>query len=233
MSMQEQQGKENAKEKDKDKKKKNKLNKEKKFYLFTAIGCAAVLVAIIIVAIAVNNAGSVANQGTPPSSEATLPDNPNDSNEANKPDKPNEPVSGENEGMILPVATVNIGNEYGFFHTQTLNNYYMHTGVDFTASAGAEVFAVEDGIVESIYKDDLLLGTEIVVNHGEGLKSVYRFVNEAEGLKVGAEVKKGDVIATVAEATGNEYKDGAHLHFEIIANGESVDPTLHLTLEEK
>ena len=210
--------------------KKPRMNRERKFYLFTAIGCAAVLVAIIIVAIAVNNAGSVANQGTPPSSEATLPDNPNDSNEANK---PNEPVSGENEGMILPVATVNIGNEYGFFHNQTLNNYYMHTGLDFTASAGAEVFAVEDGIVESIYKDDLLLGTEIVVNHGEGLKSVYRFVNEAEGLKVGAEVKKGDVIATVAEATGNEYKDGAHLHFEIIANGESVDPTLHLTLEEK
>ena len=229
MSMQEQQGKENAKEKDK--KKKNKLNKEKKFYLFTAIGCAAVLVAIIIVAIAVSNASNVNNQGAkPPASESTQPSKPDSPSE---PDKPDEPVSGENEGMILPISTVNIGNEYGFFHNQTLNNYYVHTGVDFTANAGEEVFAVEDGVVESIYKDDLLLGTEIVVNHGEGLKSVYRFVNEAEGLKVGAEVKKGDTIATVAEATGNEYKDGAHLHFEIIANGESVDPTLHLTLEEK
>ena len=233
MSMQEQQGKEKAKEnKDsKEKKKKTKLSKEKKFYLFTAIGCAAVLVAIIVVAIAVSNAGSATNQGAnPPSSESTLPDEPD---EPSQPDKPDEPVSGETEGMILPVASVNISNEYGFFHNQTLNNYYVHTGVDFATNVGAEVFAVEDGVVESIYKDDILLGTEIVLNHGNGLKSVYRFVTEAEGLKVGAEVKKGDVIATVAEATGNEYKDGAHLHFEIMANGESVDPTLHLTLEEK
>ena len=233
MSMQEQQGKENAKEK-KENKKKTKLSKEKKFYLFTAIGCAAVLVAIIVVAIAVSNSGSATNQGAnPPSSESTLPDQPDEPSTPDEPNKPDEPVSGETEGMILPVAAVNITNEYGFFHNQTLNNYYVHTGVDFTTSAGAEVFAVEDGVVESIYKDDILLGTEIVLDHGNGLKSVYRFVTEAEGLKVGAEVKKGDVIATVAEATGNEYKDGAHLHFEIMANGESVDPTLHLTLEEK
>ena len=43
----------------------------------------------------------------------------------------------------------------------------------------------------------------------------------------------GDVIATVAEATGEEYKDGAHLHFEILKNGTSVVPTGYLTLEEK
>ena len=101
------------------------------------------------------------------------------------------------------------------------------------AEVGAEVFAVEAGVVESIYKDDLLLGTEIVVSHEGGLKSVYRFVTEAEGLKVGDSVKKGDVIATVAEPTGNEYKDGAHLHFEITKQGTNVDPTEYLTLEEK
>ena len=60
-----------------------------------------------------------------------------------------------------------------------------------------------------------------------------RFVTEKEGLTVGQTVKKGDVIATVAEPTGNEYKDGAHLHFEVLENGKSVDPTKHLTLEEK
>ena len=41
------------------------------------------------------------------------------------------------------------------------------------------------------------------------------------------------MIATVAQASGNEYKDGAHLHFEISVSGENVDPALHLTLEEK
>ena len=101
------------------------------------------------------------------------------------------------------------------------------------ATAGTEVLAVEAGVIESIYKEDLLSGTQIVVDHGEGLKSVYCFVEETEGLKVGDSVEKGDVIATVAEANGNEYKDGAHLHFEIVKNNINVDPAIYLTLEEK
>ena len=92
---------------------------------------------------------------------------------------------------------------------------------------------MESGTIESIYKDDILLGTEIVVDHGNGLKTMYRFVSEAEGLKVGDTVEKGDVIATVAEANGNEYKDGAHLHFEIMQDGKTIDPALRLPLDEK
>ena len=79
----------------------------------------------------------------------------------------------------------------------------------------------------------MLSGTEIVVDHGNGLKTLYRFVEAKEGLKAGDSVEKGDVIATVAEANGDEYKDGAHLHFEILENGKKVDPAKHLTLEEK
>ena len=137
------------------------------------------------------------------------------------------------EGMIAPLETVNVGNDYGFYYNQTLNSYYEHAGVDFMAAAGTEVFAVEDGTIESIYKDDLLSGTQITVDHGDGLKSVYRFVTEAEGLTVGASVAKGDVIATVAEATGDEYKDGAHLHFEVFENDVNIDPIKYLEFDEK
>ena len=145
----------------------------------------------------------------------------------------NKPVDGEQDGMILPVVSGAVLNDYGFYHNQTLNTYYGHEGLDFATEVGADVLVAADGVVESIYKDDLLLGTEITVDHGEGVKSVYRFVTEVDGLTVGAKVNRGEVIATVAEATGNEYKDGAHLHFEILENGKSVDPTIYLTLEEK
>lgn len=217
-------------------KKKQKMSGERKFYLFTAIGCAAVLIAIIIVAIAVTNSNDV-EQGMrdPASSESVLDPEP-DNSEEDKPtdaEKPDEPVITLPEGMTLPVQSASLLNDHGFYHNKTLNNYYVHVGVDFSASAGTEVFAVEDGVVESIYKDDILLGTEITIDHGDGLKSVYRFVTEVDGLKVGMEVERGEVIATIAEATGNEYKDGAHLHFEILENGKSVDPTSYLTLEEK
>ena len=171
----------------------------------------------------------------PVSNSSTYEPEPEDSEEDKPTDaeKPDEPVVTVPEGMAMPIQTATLLNDHGFYHNKTLNNYYVHVGVDFAASAGTEVFAVDDGVVESIYKDDILLGTEITVDHGDGVKSVYRFVTEIDGLKVGETVERGEVIATVAEPTGNEYKDGAHLHFEILENGKSVDPTTYLTLEEK
>lgn len=124
-------------------------------------------------------------------------------------------------------------NEYGFYYNKTLNNYYVHTGVDFSAEQGSEVFAVASGTIESVYTSDVLVGTQITIDHGNGVKSVYEFVTAKEGLKAGDKVEKGDVIATVAEPNGKEYKDGAHLHFEVFENGKNIDPSKYLTLEEK
>ena len=58
-------------------------------------------------------------------------------------------------------------------------------------------------------------------------------VDVSSNLEVGQTVAKGQVIATVAEASGNEYKSGSHLHFEIIADGKNIDPTTVLNIEEK
>lgn len=250
--MKEQNGNEKDKEKSGNgKKKKWSLNGEKRFYLITALGCAAALLAIIIVAVAVTNSSDVDQQAGVNNNNSAVLDN----NSANtdvggdiggdigggeegeevggEEDGDDEQVTNTPDGMVSPVAAVTVSNDYGFFYNQTLNSYYEHKGVDFVAPAGTEVKAVEAGVIESIYKDDLLSGTEITVDHGEGLKSRYRFVTEVEGLAVGASVAKGEVIATVAEATGDEYKDGAHLHFEIVQQGVQMDPTTYLTLEEK
>ena len=206
--------------------KKKKLNSEKRFYLFTAISCAAILLIIIVVAVMVGGSGAGGNSALlPPVGGNSSSDGGNGETE--------EPVITLPEGMISPLAVVTVGNDYGFHQSGTLGWYYVHEGVDFAAEVGTEVLAAEDGVVESVYKDDLLLGTEIVLSHGDGLKTLYRFVSEADGLTVGKTVKKGEVIATVAEATGNEYKDGAHLHFEVLEYGKSVDPSKYLTLEEK
>ncbi|MBR2329697.1 MAG: M23 family metallopeptidase [Clostridia bacterium] len=229
----------NEKEKEK---KKVRMNSEKKFYLWTAIGCALAMLAIVVVAVAVSGGAGVQQQGgvnSSPNSSIVVPNDSSSSSPSggNQGDVGNSGDDNQTvvkpEGMVLPVESASVLNEYGFYHNQTLNTYYEHEGVDFAAEAGANVLCVDDGVVESIYKDDLLLGTEIVVDHGEGLKSVYRFVTEAENLTVGASVEKGQVIATVAEANGNEYKDGAHLHFEMKKDGVCVDPAVYLTLEEK
>ena len=214
--------------------KKKGMSKEKKFYLFTAVGCALTMVGIILLAVLLPNktvedptlnAPQNSAQGNTPNEDQTV--------NGDQDSVTNEPVVNTPEGMMMPVETVSIVNDYGFYHNKTLNNYYEHTGVDFSAEVGAEVLAVQDGVIESIYRDDILTGTEITVDHGDGVKTTYRFVTAREDLTVGAEVKRGECIATIAEATGEEYKDGAHLHFEVKKEGATVDPAVYLTFEEK
>ena len=205
-------------EKEKSIKRKKKWNSEKKFYLATAIGCAVMLVAIVVTAVLVTGGNDVVVDNPNSGNSSVLPGESGD--EGNSGDNgeqggaaDDEQVSGLPDGMIAPIGSVSVSNSFGFYYNQTLNSYYEHKGMDFVAAAGTEVVAVDAGTVESIYKDDILLGTQITVVHDNGLKSVYRFVTETETLNVGDRVEKGEVIATVAEATGDEYKDGAHLHF--------------------
>lgn len=232
--------KEQNEQKEKEKKNWKKWFKgERRFYLLTAIGCALALTAIIVVAVAISgdktnepqvdsgNNGDNVVVIPPKDDEQQVGGNENDGNENQ------QPVVKPDEGMVSPVANMNVVNDYGFYHNTTLNWFYEHAGVDFLADVGTEVMAVDAGTVESIYKDDILSGTEIVIAHADGVKTVYRFVTEVDGLKVGDSVEKGEVIATVAEANGNEYKDGAHLHFEVHKEGKNVDPSVYLTLEEK
>ena len=147
--------------------------RNKKLYMYVALGCAAVLLAAAV-----------------------------SGNEQGGNDGPDEPVITTPEEFGAPLATVNVTNEYGFYYNQTLNNYYEHMGIDMSAEAGAEVFAARTGTIESIYTSDVLVGTQIIIDHGDGIKSVYEYVTAKEGLKAGDKVNKGDVIATVAEANG-------------------------------
>ena len=215
---------------ERDKKKKVRMNSEKRFYLFTAIGCALAMIAIVVIAVAVSGGGDVQNVGGVNSNQSSVQENSSGNHQGDI--GGDEPVV-KPEGMVMPVESTSVLNEYGFYHNTTLGTYYHHVGMDFAAEVGAQVLAVDDGVVESISRDDLLEGTQIVVAHENGVKSVYRFVEESQTLKVGDRVERGEVIATVAEANGNEYKDGAHLHFEMLVDGENVDPSTYLTLEEK
>jgi murein DD-endopeptidase MepM/ murein hydrolase activator NlpD len=229
--------KEQNEQKEKEKKNWKKWFKdERRFYLLTAIGCALALTAIIVVAVAIS--GDKTNEpqvdsGNNGDNVVVIPPKDDEQQVGGNENEDQQPVVKPDEGMVSPVANMNVVNDYGFYHNTTLNWFYEHAGIDFLADAGTEVMAVDAGTVESIYKDDILSGTEIVIAHGDGLKTVYRFVTEVEGLKVGDSVEKGEVIATIAEASGNEYKDGAHLHFEVHKEGVNVDPNVYLTLEEK
>lgn len=166
----------------------------------------------------------------------TEPDQPTGPSQPSQPSGPsegdNKPSGGDGVKFVNPVSVMNMINDFEFYHNKTVNWFYEHEGVDIAADEGANVFAMADGKVESVTYDELHC-TEITVNHGNGLKTVYRFVTLADGIAPGATVTKGQKIATVAEAKGEEYKDGPHLHLEVHLNGATVDPTAYLTTSEK
>ena len=116
--------------------------------------------------------------------------------------------------------------------SNTLGIYTGHLGIDFTGVEGANVIAVYKGVVKEIYTS-YLQGTTIKIDHGNGLVTVYNSIEPIETLKVGDSVEAGTVIGTISTNNKQEYKDGAHLHFEVWENGVNVNPNKYLTVEEK
>lgn len=96
----------------------------------------------------------------------------------------------------------------------------MHTGMDFTAKTGTEVFATGDGTVEATERNGWGYGNCIVINHGYGYKTRYAHLSGFK-TKVGDKVKRGDLIGFVG-STGKST--GPHLHYEVERNGEKVNP---------
>jgi murein DD-endopeptidase MepM/ murein hydrolase activator NlpD len=203
----------------------------KKSFIYSMLSGGVLLLAGVIVLIVLAASGVFSAKNTVDlNGGVTEPDDPagNIGNVIETPDPVIDTVS-----YVNPMDKVQVSTEQGFFYNTTLNCFYEHVGIDLSADAGTMIYAVADGTIESIYSGDRLCGTQIVIDHGDGVKSVYNFVEPQEGLKAGDVVKQGQLIATVAEATGGEYKDGAHLHLEMYVDQKSVDPADYLTLSEK
>ena len=136
--------------------------------------------------------------------------------------------------FILPVenyTTVCLYTDALAFN-QSLNRYSSHKAIDFMGEEGTKVFCVYDGVIKSV-ENSLLTGVTVTIDHGDGLYTVYNSVLDGENLTVGQSVKQGDVIGVISTTNRQEYKDGAHLHFETIENGVSINPEKYLTLDNK
>lgn len=96
----------------------------------------------------------------------------------------------------------------------------LHSGIDFTAKTGTEIFSTGDGVIEKVTKSYTGYGKHVVIDHGFGYKTLYAHMS-AFKVKKGQKVKRGDVIGAVGN-TGTST--GPHLHYEVIRNGRKIDP---------
>ena len=101
---------------------------------------------------------------------------------------------------------------------------HFHDGLDIAAPLGTPVRAIAAGrvTIAGRLSDGAVL---VEVEHGRGVYSRYGHLETALRVRVGQLVSADDVIGSVG-ITGNTT--GPHVHFEIEASGQPVDPLLVL-----
>lgn len=122
--------------------------------------------------------------------------------------------------MMWPTDGGSISSGYGNRIHPIYKEEKMHTGIDIGGIGyDAPVYASADGIVITAgwlggY------GNTVIIDHGNGISTLYGH-NSKLTVKVGQEVKRGDLIAK-SGSTG--VSTGFHIHFEVRVNGKTVNP---------
>jgi murein DD-endopeptidase MepM/ murein hydrolase activator NlpD len=118
-----------------------------------------------------------------------------------------------------PVGKGWLSSYYGVRKDPFTGRPAMHKGIDFAGKEGEDVIATGAGVVTwsgSRYG----YGNLVEIDHGNGLRT--RYGHNAElTVEVGDVVTRGQGIALVGN-TGRST--GAHVHYEVLKNGQQVDP---------
>jgi len=96
----------------------------------------------------------------------------------------------------------------------------LHTGMDFTAPKGTEIYATGNGIVKEANNSRRGYGNHVVIDHGYGYNTLYAHMKNMI-VWPGQKIKRGEVIGYVGNS-GTSV--GPHLHYEVIKNGHKINP---------
>ena len=122
-----------------------------------------------------------------------------------------------------PIAEGWLSSKYGKRNDPFTGKQDFHKGLDFAGKKGSEVIVVGDGVVSWAGKRTGY-GNLIEVNHGNGYSTRYGH-NQRHLVDVGEKVKKGQQIALMG-STGRST--GPHVHFEVLHNGKTVNPSKYI-----
>lgn len=126
---------------------------------------------------------------------------------------------------ILPVdGIIDVGYSADTpIYSKTLEDWRVHTGIDYTVPLGTEVKAINDGVVQSI-ETDSLMGVTVTIKHTDGNTSIYANLDPEITIKTDQLIKQGDIIGKVGKSAIIESAQEPHLHFEVSCDGKNLDP---------
>ena len=135
---------------------------------------------------------------------------------------------------IQPIANKDLrrtASGYGMRIDPIYRTPRFHSGMDFSAKIGTEIYATGNGTVKfAAWKQGY--GKCLIIDHGYGYQTLYGHMDKFK-VRVGQKVTRGQVIGEV----GNTGKStGPHLHYEVLVRGKHDNPSkyyfMDLTPEE-
>lgn len=130
---------------------------------------------------------------------------------------PGSPASAVRPDDIAGPAPVS--SAFGWRRDPLTGSARFHAGVDIAIAYGREVRSAAGGVV-SFAGTQAGYGHTVVVDHGNGRQTRYAHLSEPL-VKAGDRVAEGQVVG---KSGSSGRSTGPHLHFEMLVNGQPVDP---------
>jgi murein DD-endopeptidase MepM/ murein hydrolase activator NlpD len=131
------------------------------------------------------------------------------------------------EQTIIPEANVTVSTvtdriiQYPVQEGYVSQGYSIfHPAIDLASPYGTETKPIKDGVIEDISRSRVGYGNAIIVDHGDGIVSLYAHlskINVAKGDKV-------SVLDTIGNVGTTGHSTGPHVHIEVRKNGIPINP---------
>ncbi len=123
-------------------------------------------------------------------------------------------------GLKAPVdAAQRISSAFGWGRDPLSGAEKFHAGVDIAVAYGRDVKAAAEGVV-AFAGNQNGYGSTVIIDHGAGRQTRYAHLSDSL-VRTGDRVTEGQVVGK----SGNSGRStGPHLHFEMLVNGQAVDP---------
>lgn len=134
-------------------------------------------------------------------------------------------TSKEAENAVLPVPVISLSTDVQIRYPVKkvkINQPFsrFHYGIDIDGETGDVIYPIMKGKVETKENSRFGYGNQIIVDHGNGMKSRYAHLSKMD-VEIGQEVKPEQVIGEVGTSG---WSTGSHLHLEVIQNDRAINP---------
>ena len=110
----------------------------------------------------------------------------------------------------------------------TLDQYKYNPALIISGEVGDEVMAVHKGIVSSV-EENAQTGTTVTLEMGNGYEAVYGQLKDVK-VREGAYVGQGEIVGYLNEPTKYYSVEGCNLYFQMLKDGEPVNPLEYFEL---